>query len=80
MHCFFLLHWVKVGSSHFRQVLFQFGAKGDNKKEQLLVVIDRWLSYTGTTVWKLAWADSTLVILDEWTSYRGGNLSRFDCS
>ena len=49
------------------------------KKKWLLVTSDRWSSYTVTTVWELAWADSALVVLDEWLSYRGGRISRFDC-
>ena len=47
-------------------------------KKWLLVVLDRWLSYTVTTAWKFPWADSALVILDDWLPYRGGRLNRFD--
>ena len=43
-------------------------------------MLDRWLSYTVTTVAKFARVDSALVVLDEWSYYRGGRLNRFDCN
>ena len=58
-----------------RQGFFSFG----KQKKWSLVTLDRWLSYTVTTVWELAWAYSALVVLDELSSYRGGCLNRFDC-
>ena len=53
---------------------FSFGGQ----KKWSLVALDRWSSYTITTVWELAWADSALVVLDDWLSYGGGRISRFD--
>ena len=35
-------------------------------KKRSLVVLDNWSSYTVTTVWEFAWADSALVVLDNW--------------
>ena len=55
---------------------FSFG----DKKKWSLVALDRWLSYTVTVVWEIAWVDSALIALDEWSSYRGGRLNRFDCT
>ena len=55
--------------------VFYFG-----EKKLFLVVLDRWLSYPVTILWKFAWADSALVVLDEWSYYRSGCLNRFDCS
>ena len=72
--CFPFLCWVKFCDC-FRQVFILFGTQ----KKCSLVALDRWLSYTVTTVWEFAWVDSALVILDEWLSYRGGRLNRFDC-
>ena len=66
----------KVCSGRFRQFFFSFW----RQKKWSLVALDRWLSYTVTIAWELAWADSTLAVFDEWSSYRGGRLSRFDCT
>ena len=71
MHCFLFLCWVKVCSGHFRQV--PFSCRG--QKKLWLVMLDRWSSYTGMTVWELAQLDSILVVLDKWSSYRGGCLT-----
>ena len=49
------------------------------RKKWLLVELDRWLSYTITIMWELAWTDSALVLLDKWLSYRGGHITRLDC-
>ena len=70
--CFPFLCWIKL-----MVVLDRFFFIWETKK-WLLVVLDRWLSYTVTTAWKFPWADSALVILDDWSSYRGGRLNRFD--
>ena len=45
-----------------------------------LVELGRWLSYTVTTVWEIARADSALGVLDELLSFRCGRWNRFDCS
>ena len=50
----------------------------ERQKKWLLVALDKWSSYTVTTVWEFAWVDSALVDLDKWSSYRGGCLNRFD--
>ena len=73
--CFPFLPCIKFCRGCFRQVFFHFG----RQKKWLLVMLDRWSSYTVTIIWEFAWADSALVILDEWSSYRGGHLSRFYC-
>ena len=73
--CFSFLCWVKFCDC-FREVLFLFGRQ---KKKWSLVTLDRWLSYTVTTVWEFAWADSALAVLNEWPSYRGGRLHRLGC-
>ena len=51
----------------FKTGFFSFA----RQKKWLLVVLDRWLSYTVTIVWIFAWTDSALVVLEEWSSYRG---------
>ena len=48
MHRFSFFCWVKVCSGCFRQVLFAF----EGPKKWLLVVLDKWSSYTGTIAWK----------------------------
>ena len=45
----------------------------------LLVVLNRWSSYTVMIVWEVIWVDSALVALDKWLSYRGGHLNSFGC-
>ena len=50
-----ILQWL------FQTGFFPFGGQ----KKWLLVTLGRWLSYTVTIVWELAWADSALVVLDE---------------
>ena len=59
--CFLFLCWVKFC---FRQAFFHLG----DKKRWSLVALDRWSSYTVTTVWEFAWGGSALVVLDEWSS------------
>ena len=76
MHYFPFLHWIKLCSGCFRQVIFNFG----DKKKCSLVALSRWSSYAVTTAWELAWMDSALVILGEWSTYRGGRMTRFDCT
>ena len=80
MHCSLCLFSIsslgKVLQSLF-QTVFSFHL-GD-KKKWLLVVSDRWQSYTVTVIWEFAWVDSALVVLDEWLSYGGGRWNRFDC-
>ena len=76
IHSFPYFRWIKFWSGCFRQVFFSSGGQ----KEWSLVALDRWSSYTVTTVWKFAWAYSALIDLDEWSSYRGGRLNRLDCT
>ena len=42
------------------------------QKKWSLIALKGWSTYTVTTVWEIAWADSVLVVLDECSSYRGG--------
>ena len=43
-------------------------------------MLDRWSSYTVTTVWEIAWVDLVLVTIEKWFSYSGDRLNRFDCN
>ena len=74
MHCCPFLRWIKFYSDCFRQVFFIWGTK-----KWSLVALDKWSSYTVTTVWELTWTNSALVVLGECSSYRDGRLSSFDC-
>ena len=67
--CLFFMHCRHMFFSHFftgwsfaMVVLDSFFSFGRQKK-WLLVVIDRWSSYTITIVWEFAWADSAVVVL-----------------
>ena len=60
---------------------FMKGEKGERGGSNyvILVLLDRWSSYTVTTVWGFVWVDSALVLLGEWSSYRSSRLNRFVC-
>ena len=60
----------------FYTVFFSFG----RLKNWSLIQLGRWSSYTVTTAWEFARADSALDVLDELLSYRCGCWNRFDCS
>ena len=70
---FLFLYWVKFCSCCSHRVFFIW-----KTKKWSLVALDRWSSFTKTTVWEFAWTDSVLVVLDEWSCYKGGCLNRFD--
>ena len=73
--CFVSLHWIK-----FLVVVLDRHVFIWEKKKWLLVMLDRWSSYTVTIVREIAWADSVLVTKEKWLSYRGDHLNRFDCN
>ena len=73
--CFVSLHWIK-----FLVVVLDRHVFIWEKKKWLLVMLDRWSSYTVTIVREIAWADSVLVTKEKWLSYRGDRLNRFDCN
>ena len=68
-----------AGESFAVVVLYSFFSFG-RLKNWSLVQLGRWSSYTVTTVWEFARADSALGVLDELLPYRCGCWNRFDCS